>query len=42
MGESENSCSGVGFNQKLKIGFRGIQVTSDGGFVVIRELNEQL
>jgi hypothetical protein len=42
MGENKNSCFRVGFNQKLKIGFRGTQVTSDGGLVVIRELDEQL
>ena len=42
MGESKNSCFRVGFNPKLKIGFRGAQVTSDGGLAVIRELDEQL
>ena len=30
MGESKNSYFRVRFNQKLKIGFRGTQVTSDG------------
>ena len=41
MGESKNSYFRVGFNQKLKIGFRGSQVTSDGGLVAIREMDEQ-
>ena len=42
MGESKNSYFRVRFNQKLKIGFRGTQVTSDGGLVAIREMDEQL
>ena len=42
MGGSKNSYFRVGFNQKLKIGFRGTQVTSDGGLVVIREMDQQL
>ena len=41
MGESKNSYFRVRFNQKLKIGFRGTQVTSDGGLVAIKEMDEQ-
>ena len=42
MGESKNSYFRVRFNQRLKIGFRGTQVTSDGGLVAIREMDQQL
>lgn len=42
MGESKNSSFRVEFNKKLKIEFRGTQVTSDGGLVAIRELDEKL
>lgn len=42
MGERKNSYFRVGFNQKLKVGFKGAQVTSDGGLVAIREIDERL
>jgi len=42
MGERKNGYFRVGFNQKLKVGFKGAQVTSDGGLVAIREMDEQL
>ncbi len=42
MGESKNSSFRVEFNKKLKIEFRGTQVTSDGGLIAIRELDEKL
>jgi hypothetical protein len=42
MGESKNSSFRVKFNKKLKIEFRGTQVTSDGGLVAIREMDEKL
>jgi len=42
MGESKNSYFRVGFSQKLKVGFKGAQVTSDGGLVAIREMDQQL
>ena len=42
MGESKNSSFRVEFDKKLKIEFRGTQVTSDGGLVAIRELDEKL
>jgi len=42
MGEEKNSYFRVSFNRKLKVGFKGAQVTSDGGLLVIREMDEQL
>ena len=30
------------FNSKLKVGFKGAEVTADGGLVAIREKDEQL
>jgi hypothetical protein len=42
MGESKSSYFRAGFNQKLKVGFKGAQVTSDGGLVAIREMDQHL
>ena len=42
MGESKNKCFSVEFNKKLRINFKGAQVTSDGGLVAIREMDEKL
>jgi len=42
MGEEKNSYFRVSFNQKLKVGFKGAEVTSDGGLLAIREMDEQL
>lgn len=42
MGESKNSYFRVQFNSKLKVGFKGAEVTSDGGLLAIREMDEQL
>ena len=42
MGESKNNCFCVEFNKKLRINFKGAQVTSDGGLLAIRELDEKL
>jgi hypothetical protein len=42
MGESKNKCFCVKFNKKLRINFKGAQVTSDGGLVAIREMDEKL
>jgi hypothetical protein len=41
MGESKNKCFCVKFNKKLRINFKGAQVTSDGGLVAIREMDEK-
>ena len=42
MGESKKKCFCVKFNKKLRINFKGAQVTSDAGLVAIRELDEKL
>jgi hypothetical protein len=42
MGESKNSYIDVQFNKKLKIGLKGSEVTSDGGLLAIREMDEKL
>jgi len=42
MGETKNSYIDVQFNKKLKIGLKGSEVTSDGGLLAIRELDEKL
>ena len=42
MGERKKGCFRVKFNQKLKVEFKGAQVTSDGGLIAIREMDEQL
>ena len=42
MGESKNRCFCVEFNKKLRIHFKGAQVTSDGGLLAIREMDEKL
>ena len=41
MGESKNCSFRVEINKKLKTGFRGTQVTSEGELVAIRELDEK-
>jgi len=42
MGESKNHCFRLNFTDKLKVFFKGSEVTSDGGLIAIRELDEQL
>lgn len=43
MGESKNKqYFRVGFNKKLRVNFKGAEVTSDGGLLAIRELDEKL
>jgi hypothetical protein len=42
MGESKKQCFCVEFNKKLRINFKGAQVTSDGGLLAIREMDEKL
>ena len=32
----------LSFNASLKVGFQGSRVTSDGGLILVRELDEQL
>ena len=42
MGEAKNSYIDVQFNKKLKIGLKGSEVTSNGGLLAIREMDEKL
>jgi len=42
MGEKKNHCFRVSFTDKLKVYFKGSEVTSDGGLIAVRELDEQL
>ena len=42
MGEKENKPFQLSFNGLLKIDFQGSRVTSDGGLILVRELDERL
>ena len=42
MGESPNQPFQLSFNASLKIDFQGSRVTSDGGLILVRELDERL
>jgi hypothetical protein len=42
MGEIQNQSFQLSFNTALKIDFQGSRVTSDGGLVLVRELDERL
>ena len=42
MGEKQNQPFQLSFNRFLRIAFQGSRVTSDGGLVLIRELDERL
>jgi hypothetical protein len=42
MGEIQNQPFQLSFNASLKIDFQGSRVTSDGGLVLLRELDGQL
>src|SRR5437867_11514343 len=42
MGETQNQRFQLSFNASLKIDFQGSRVTSDGGLVLVRELDERL
>ena len=42
MGEKQNESFHLCFNGFLKVGFQGSRVTSDGGLVLVRELDEHL
>ena len=42
MSEKENQPFQLSFNASLKVNFQGSRVTSDGGLVLVRELDERL
>ena len=42
MGARQNQPFQLSFNASLKIDFQGCRVTSDGGLVLVRELDERL
>src|SRR5208283_28359 len=42
MGEIQNRPFQLSFNASLKVGFQGSRVTSDGGLILVRELDKRL
>lgn len=42
MGEKQNKSLQLCFNGFLKVDFQGSRVTSDGGLILVRELDERL
>ena len=42
MGEKQNKPFQFSFNGLLKVDFQGSRVTSDGGLILVRELDERL
>ena len=42
MSESQNQPFQPYFNASLKVDFQGSRVTSDGGLILVRELDERL
>ncbi|MGH9829434.1 MAG: transposase [Blastocatellia bacterium] len=42
MGEKQNQPFQLSFNSSLKVDFQGARVTSDGGLILVRELDERL
>jgi hypothetical protein len=42
VGEKQNQPFQLSFNASLKIDFQGSRVTSDGGLILVRELDERL
>jgi len=42
MGEKQNEPFQLSFNPALKVDFQGARVTSDGGLILVRELDERL
>ena len=42
MGETQNQPFQLSFNSSLRVDFQGSRVTSNGGLVLVRELDERL
>ena len=42
MGEKQSKPFQLSFNGSLKVDFQGSRVTSDGGLILVRELDERL
>ncbi len=42
MGEEQNRPFQLSFNASLRVDFQGSRVTSDGGLILVRELDERL
>ena len=42
MGEKQNRPFRLSFNASLKVDFQGSRITSDGGLILVRELDERL
>jgi predicted ribosome quality control (RQC) complex YloA/Tae2 family protein len=42
MGDKQNGPFQLSFNASLKVDFQGLRVTSDGGLILVRELDERL
>ena len=42
MGENQNQTLQLSFNPSLRVDFQGSRVTSDGGLILLRELDERL
>ncbi len=42
MGETKNQPLQLSFNKFLRVDFQGSRVTSDGGLILVRELDERL
>ena len=42
MGETQNRPFLLSFNSSLRVDFQGARVTSDGGLILVRELDERL
>ncbi len=42
MGEKQNQAFQLSFNAALKVDFQGSRVNSDGGLILVRELDERL
>jgi hypothetical protein len=42
VGEKQNQPFQLSFNSSLKVDFQGSRVTSDGGLILVRELDERL